>query len=79
MVENMVDQNKELLELTRENNKMLHALRRHQRWASVFTGLYWLVILGAGVAAFHFLQPYLDSLLKAYDQIQGTLGKFSSF
>ena len=50
----------ELLELTRENNKILHGLRRSQRWNTILNIIYWLIIIGIAIGAFYFLQPYVE-------------------
>ena len=49
-------------EYARENNKMLHAIRRSQKWASFMRMLYWLIIIGLSVGAFYFMQPYISSM-----------------
>jgi len=66
----IVDPNQELLELTRENNKILKSMRRHQRWASVIHALYWLAIIGLSFGSYYLIQPYLESILQTYTTIQ---------
>jgi len=56
-----------------ENNKMLHKLLRAQRWATAWSVLRWLVIIGLTVVGYYYSQPYLDQLLKTYQQIQPQL------
>ena len=73
------DPQKELLELTRENNKILHSLRNHNRWATLSHVVYWAVIVGVSVGTFYYLQPYLETLFKAYEQVQGMLDKLPNF
>lgn len=58
----------ELLELTTENNRMLHRMRRLQRWSSVMRALYWLVIIGLAFGSFYFVKPYFEQLTKVYTQ-----------
>lgn len=67
----------ELLELERDNNRMLHRMRRSMVWGHIFTILYWLAILGAVGWSYLYLQPYIvkywgtyQSLIKTYDNIQ---------
>ncbi|MFC1720836.1 hypothetical protein ACFL0K_01125 [Patescibacteria group bacterium] len=64
----MLDEN---LELSRENNKLLHKLHRTVLWGRVFRVLYWTVIIGAAMGAYYFVQPMIDGLLQTY---QGLLG-----
>lgn len=65
---------KELLEetnkLARENNKILRGLRSSHRWSSFFHFIYWIIIIGIVVASFYYLEPYINTALKAYSTIQ---------
>ena len=79
MVEDPREDLQEVLKLERENNKMLHAMRRGQRWHTVVMVIYWLVILGGMVTAYHYLEPYLRTLIETYNSIQDGIGKISSF
>jgi len=54
-----------------ENNRMLHKMRRAQILGTIFTVVYWLVIIGVGIGAFYFVQPYIESLYGVYGDIQG--------
>ena len=56
----------ENLELTKENNKMLHSMRRSMRTARVMSILYWVFIIGSAVGAFYLSQPYIDQLKSVY-------------
>ncbi|MFC1614941.1 hypothetical protein ACFL22_00040 [Patescibacteria group bacterium] len=60
----MVEEN---LELSHENNKLLHKLHHTVIWGRVFRVLYWIVIIGATMGAYYFVQPLIDSF-------QGLLG-----
>jgi len=77
MVESENQKLDELLKLEKENNEILRGVRKRQRWATFFHILYWLVIGGIAVASYHFLQPYLESLFKAYSTIQDSIGKIT--
>lgn len=48
------------LTLTEENNRMLKAMRRAQKIATVMRIVYWLIIIGIAIGAFYFLQPFID-------------------
>jgi hypothetical protein len=58
----------ELMELTTENNRMLHRMRRVQRWAAAMRALYWLLIIGLAFGSFYFVKPYFEQLTKVYTQ-----------
>lgn len=79
MVEDSQSKLDELLRLERENNQILHSVRRKQHWQTFMAVIYWLVLLGGAVAAYHFLEPYLAQLIKMYNSIQDSVGKISSF
>jgi len=69
----------ELLELSRENNKMLRALRRSQRVSSILTVLYWAVILGSIFGVYYYFQPtiqkYTKTIKSSFDFLQSIEGK----
>ncbi len=59
-------------ELSKENNEILHGVRRHNRRSLIFTIIYWVLIVGVSIATLYFLQPYIDMLMKAYKSIQSS-------
>ncbi|EFK95784.1 hypothetical protein LDC_2200 [sediment metagenome] len=65
----------ELLELTRENNKILTGMRSAQRWGSFFKLVYWMVILGSILGVYYYFQPtiqkYANTLQTAAGVLQG--------
>ncbi len=63
---------KETLELTRENNKLLHKLWKAQVWANIMRGIYWFILIGASVGAFYLLQPYVNKMVSLYNQVSGS-------
>jgi hypothetical protein len=63
----------ELLELTRDNNKILHGIRRTQRWSSVFTVVYWAVILGSIFGTYYYFQPTIEKYVGLVQSSAGTL------
>jgi hypothetical protein len=56
-----------------ENNRILHKLLSAQRWATFWSVLRWLIVLGTPLVVYYYLQPYLDKLLDAYSQISATV------
>jgi hypothetical protein len=62
---------KEALELARDNNKMLHKMRKSMIWSRVFKIIYLVIILGVTFGAYYFIQPYLEGVLGAYQSVLG--------
>ena len=60
-------------ELTQENNKVLHKLLRAQRWSQFGSLLRWVVIVGSILGAYYYLQPYLDNVIRAYQNVTSAL------
>lgn len=67
---------KKTLELTQENNKMLHSIRRGMFWGRIVRIIYWIVIIGAAVGLYYYISPYIDSAVGAYGSIKGDLKNF---
>ena len=63
----------ELLDLTRENTKILRKMRRNMAWSRLFTFLYWMVILGTIGWSYYLLQPYMVKYWGIYQQVMETL------
>jgi hypothetical protein len=66
-------ESKEILELTRENNKMLHSMIRSARVSRLFRMIYWAFIIGSFIGTYYYFQPYLDQLMELYGQVSSTL------
>lgn len=47
-------------EIAEENNRILHKMRRGIIWGRIFTVFYWLVIIGATIGAYYFIQPVIQ-------------------
>lgn len=62
-----------------ENNEMLHAIRRAQKWATVWRAIYWTVIIGSAIGAYWIIQPYIDQLLGVYSGAQSNLDTVKGF
>lgn len=61
---------KKALELSQENNKMLHSIKRHLLIGRIFRIVYWVVIIGAAIGLYYYIEPYLESLKIAYDSVK---------
>lgn len=66
----------EVLELTRENNKMLHSMRRTQRFSSFFRLLYWIIILGSVFGVYYYFEPTIKKYLKTMQTSLEIIQKF---
>ena len=71
----MTPEDRSLLQRTyamaEENNKILRSIRRSTRFSMLFRVVYWAVIVIASFGAYYFIQPYVQTMLGAYEQIQG--------
>ena len=70
-----IDELKELVarqgKVIEETNHMIRGMRRSQRWSHVIRIVWWLVWIGAaGAAYYYYVQPYIDSILHAYQSAQ---------
>lgn len=68
---------KKTLELSQENNKMLHSIKRSMLWGRVFRAVYWFIIIGAAIGAYYYIQPYIDEAVRAYGNVKGDIKSFS--
>lgn len=66
----------ELLELTRENNKILRTMRRTQRFSSFFTFIYWMIILGSIFGVYYYFQPTIKKYMRTIQTSVDILQKF---
>ena len=58
-------------ELTQENNRLLHKVRRSAALANVMNFIYYGAIIGLPIVLYYFvLQPYVGQALDYYKQIQ---------
>ena len=74
-IESLLRQTKELVE---ENNKILKGIRRSNRISGFFRVIYWVVIIALTIGAVAYIQPYLDSMIKLYNQVEGTNTKITT-
>lgn len=63
----------ELLELTRENNKILRSMRSAQRWHSFLRLVYWMVIFGSVFGTYYYFQPTIQKYVKSIQTSVGIL------
>ena len=67
---------KKILDISEQNNKMLKKLHRAMWVKSVFSFIYWLLIIGAAVGAYYYIQTYLDQILEIYSGGASSIGDF---
>jgi hypothetical protein len=67
----------ETLELTQENNKMLHKVRSIQKWATFWSLLKVFLVIGIALGSFYFLEPYINNVLDLYSSISETTEKLN--
>jgi uncharacterized membrane protein SpoIIM required for sporulation len=68
----------ELLDLTRENNRILRTMHRRMLWSQIFSFIYWIIILGIAGWSYYLLQPYLTKYLHSYEVIMQSLDAMDS-
>ena len=67
------DTGDEILRLTRENNKMLRAMRRSSLVGAVFKTIMWIVLIIVPLWFYvEYIAPVMESMLETYQQLQGT-------
>ena len=57
--------------LTEENNELLHKVRRVQRRQAFWSTLKIIVFIGVTLGAMYWIQPYMETLIRMYNQILG--------
>lgn len=62
--------------LVKENNEMLHSMRRSMRLQRIMSVLYWVFIIGSAVGAYYFIKPYLGQLISVYGGAENVLKTF---
>lgn len=61
---------KKALELSQENNKMLHSIKRHLLMGRIFRIVYWVVIIGAAIGIYYYIEPYVEGARQSYDSLK---------
>ncbi len=68
-IENLLRETKALVE---ENNKILKGIRRSNRISSFFRFVYWAIIIVVTIGTYAYIQPYLNSVSKLYNDLETT-------
>jgi hypothetical protein len=61
---------KRVLELSQKNNRMLQSIQRSMFWSKVYRYIYWIIIVGAAIGAYYYLEPYIDGVLQVYGSVK---------
>ena len=69
----------ETLELSKENNALLHKVRGVQKRATLWTGIKLFFIVGIALGAFYYLEPYLDRMVNVYSSFMEREEEVRSF
>jgi predicted PurR-regulated permease PerM len=63
----------EILKLTKENNQMLHAMRRHAFLAGLFKLIVYIILFAAPIWFYMtYVSDSVDNLINALNKVQGT-------
>ncbi|MDO8561753.1 MAG: hypothetical protein Q7S05_02915 [bacterium] len=66
----------EILRLEKDNNRMLHKMRRNAFWGGVLKVIFWIAIIVAPIWFYSaYLAPVVQSFQNTVDQVQGTGAK----
>lgn len=57
------------LEVSQESLKILKKINRARIAGNIFSFLKWMVIIGASVGIYYYIQPYLDQMLVLLKQL----------
>ncbi len=52
---------KKILDITRENHKMLSRIQAARRREAFFRFIYWIIIIGIAITVYMYIQPYIES------------------
>lgn len=78
----MTPEERSLLERTykmaEENNEILRGIRSSNRWSATLRIIYWLVLIGASIGAYYYLQPYLVNAISLFNQSQSIINDAKS-
>jgi len=62
-----IRENRELIE---ENQRLIKKIHRSVVVGRLMSIMYWVLIIGASVGAYYFIQPYIDATIGAYDNVK---------
>lgn len=66
-------------DLSEKNNVILKKLYRHMRVQRAFHIVYWIIIIGASIGLYYWIQPIVDQFLEIYASVGGAAENFRGF
>jgi amino acid transporter len=69
----------ETVELSRENNKILKKMRRGMFIGNIIGSLKWILLIIFTIWSWVLVQPYFESILNMYSQVQETSQTVNEF
>lgn len=60
---------KKNLEVSEESLKILKKINRARVIGSIFTFFKWMIIIGASIGIYYYIQPYIDQMLELLKQL----------
>lgn len=71
-IEELKGEVEELKALTQDTNRIVHGMRRGQRWRTLFSVVWWVAIVAvSGATYYYYVQPYVEEIMKGYDNAKG--------
>ncbi len=77
-IKQLQDEIKRLGAITADTNRIVHGMRRSQRWHTFVSLVWWATILGVTAASYWYAWPYIQQAQKAYQSFQSESQKASS-
>jgi hypothetical protein len=68
-----------VLDLTQENHKMLKSLHQSLVLQRIWGSLYWIAAIGAAIASYYYLEPYIQQMEALYKTLSETTGQAGLF
>ncbi|MDH5442495.1 MAG: hypothetical protein OEX08_02770 [Candidatus Nomurabacteria bacterium] len=66
------------LKLARENNEILRAMRRQNRFSKVAKFLKYIIILSLAFGIWYYLKPVFDQARQSYNDVSDSLGSIKN-
>jgi len=70
---------KRSLELSEKNHIMLKKLYRNMRVQRAFHIIYWIIIIGASIGLYYWIQPLFDQFVETYQSVGEAAGNVKNF
>ncbi len=69
----------QMLEITKDTNRMVHKMRRAQLWGRFYMVAWWVLVAAvSGYTYYVYAQPYVNQLEKMYAQVGQTTAQAQS-